>query len=148
MEKVINLPGITDTDLKVVQQCHLYLKATTISDLINSTGTALADWVVKPDHYPNNAPPSYLQYSNQGKPTSLTSNKRTQPEPPTPWSDPLAAGTGTNYTNHGTTCTAPPLTQSTVSPKIQHQQFTSTTDKTITANASDTLDAMSLSHFP
>jgi hypothetical protein len=72
MEKVINLPGITDTDLKAVKQCRLYLKATTISYLINSTGTALADWVNKPDRYPNNATPSYLQYPNQGKPTSPT----------------------------------------------------------------------------
>jgi hypothetical protein len=72
MEKVINLPGITDTDLKAVQRCRLYLKATTTSDLANSAGTALAKWVIKPDRYPNNAPLSYLQYPNQGKPTSPT----------------------------------------------------------------------------
>jgi hypothetical protein len=74
METVINLPGITNTELKVVQQGHLYLKATTISDLVNSTGTALADWFIKPDRCPNNAPLSYLQYTNQGKPTSPTWN--------------------------------------------------------------------------
>jgi hypothetical protein len=50
----------------------LYLKATTISDLVNSAGTALADCVVKPDRFPNNALLSYLQYPNQGKPTSQT----------------------------------------------------------------------------
>jgi hypothetical protein len=72
MEKVINLPGITNTDLKAVQHCRLYLKATTISDLTNSAGTALAKWVIKPDCYPNNPPLSYLQYPNQGKPTSPT----------------------------------------------------------------------------
>jgi hypothetical protein len=33
MERVICLPGISNTDLKAVQQCHLYLKATTISVL-------------------------------------------------------------------------------------------------------------------
>jgi hypothetical protein len=60
MEKVINLPGITDTDLKAVQWCHCYLKATTISDLVNSAGTTLTNWVIKPDCYPNNAPLSYL----------------------------------------------------------------------------------------
>jgi hypothetical protein len=49
-----------------------HLKATTISDLINSAGTALADWVVKPHCYPNNALPSYLLHPNQGKPTSPT----------------------------------------------------------------------------
>jgi hypothetical protein len=43
MEKVINLPGSTDTDLKAVQQCHLYLKATTNSDLVNSAGTTIAN---------------------------------------------------------------------------------------------------------
>jgi hypothetical protein len=66
MEQVICLPGITNTDLKAVQQCHLYLKATTITDHVNSAGTALANWFVKPDCYPNNALPSYLQYPNQG----------------------------------------------------------------------------------
>jgi hypothetical protein len=49
MEKIASLPGINDTELKAVQRCRLYLKATTISDLTNSAGTAIADWVTDPN---------------------------------------------------------------------------------------------------
>jgi hypothetical protein len=45
-----------------------------------------------------------------GASLSRHSNEPTQPEPPTPWSNPLVTGTETDYTNHGTTCTATSLT--------------------------------------
>jgi hypothetical protein len=50
MEEIVTIPGINDTDLKAVQRCQLYLKATTIADLTNSAGTALADWVTNPKY--------------------------------------------------------------------------------------------------
>jgi hypothetical protein len=90
-------------------------------------------------HPTSNIPTKENLLAQPGVSLSKHFNEHTQLEPPTPGSDPLAAGTETDYTNRGTTCTAPPLTQSTVSPKFQHQQFISTTDKTVTANASNTL---------
>jgi hypothetical protein len=74
MEEIVTLPRINDTDLKAVQRCRLYLKATTIADLTNSAGTALADWVTNPKYRVNDNRPSHLLYPNQGKPTSTTWN--------------------------------------------------------------------------
>jgi hypothetical protein len=55
-----------------------------------------------------------------GASSSRHSNEPTQLEQPR-----LATGTETGYTNHQTTCTATPPTQSTASFKIQHQQYKS-----------------------
>jgi hypothetical protein len=74
MEKIASLPGINDTELKAVQQCQLYLKAMTISDLTNSAGTAIADWVTNPNLIEHKSRPSLFLYPNQGRPTSTTWN--------------------------------------------------------------------------
>jgi hypothetical protein len=64
MEEIVTLPGINNTDLKAVQRCRLYLKATTIANLTNSAGTALADWVTNPNYRVNDNRPSHLLYPN------------------------------------------------------------------------------------
>jgi len=46
MEEMAKLPGIKALDLKYVQQCQLYLKVTTLADITNSYGTAIAPWVM------------------------------------------------------------------------------------------------------
>jgi hypothetical protein len=74
MEKIASLPGINDTELKAVQQCQLYLKAMTISNLTNSAGTAIADWVTDPNLIEHKSQPSLFLYPNQGRPTSTTWN--------------------------------------------------------------------------
>jgi hypothetical protein len=74
MEKIASLPGINDTELKAVQQCRLYLKAMTISNLTNSAGTAIADWVTDPNLIENKSQLSLFLYPNQGRLTSTTWN--------------------------------------------------------------------------
>jgi hypothetical protein len=74
MEKIASLPGINDTKLKAVQQCQLYLKAMTISNLTNSAGTAIANWVTDPNLIENKSRPLLFLYPNQGRPTSTTWN--------------------------------------------------------------------------
>jgi hypothetical protein len=66
MEKIAALPGINNTKLKAVQRCQLYLKAITISDLTNSAGTAIADWVTNPNLQGHESWPSLFLYPNQG----------------------------------------------------------------------------------
>jgi hypothetical protein len=90
MEKIAALPGINNTELKAVQQCQLYLKATTISNLTNSAGTAITDWVTNPNLQGHESWPSLFLYRNQGRPTSTTWNifiKKLQ----------VAYSVGTNY---------------------------------------------------
>jgi hypothetical protein len=74
MEKIAALPGINNTKLKAVQRCRLYLKATTISDLTNSAGTAITDWVTNLNLQGRKTRPSLFLYPNQGQPTSTTWN--------------------------------------------------------------------------
>jgi hypothetical protein len=74
MEKIASLPRINDTELKAVQRCQLYLKAMTISNLTNSAGTAIADWVTDPNLIEHKSRPSLFLYPNQGRPTSTTWN--------------------------------------------------------------------------
>jgi hypothetical protein len=74
MDRIVALPNITTTELKAVQRCRLFLQATTISDLTNSSGTALADWISDPNLDLTNYRTSHLLYPHQARPTSATWN--------------------------------------------------------------------------